>query len=191
MTEEEVIWLEVEREYVDEVGFIHALLTDGKFPWYDIKITETVPEGHAAPPKNTSNFERKREIGEIQEQFVARYHTGRVATIEVKTEVDVWETTGNIFLEICDSNEEKTPSGIYESTADWISFTFVDNETKKLRGMVGVPLVAFRDWVDSMNFRIFSHGGDSKEGKDGYLIPMPALINFIKHKPNVKKGHRV
>ena len=62
-----------------------------------------------------SNFDIDLEFGEVWEERVRKIFENK-GTIEVKTERDIWRTTGNIVIEI---GYKGRPSGLSITDAEW------------------------------------------------------------------------
>ena len=62
-----------------------------------------------------SNFDIDLEFGEVWEERVRKIFENK-GTIEVKTERDIWRTTGNIVIEI---GYKGRPSGLSITVAEW------------------------------------------------------------------------
>ena len=62
-----------------------------------------------------SNFDIDLEFGEVWEERVRKIFENK-GTIEVKTERDIWRTTGNIVIEI---GYKGKPSGLSITDAEW------------------------------------------------------------------------
>ena len=64
---------------------------------------------------NAKNFDIDLEFGEVWEERVRKIFENK-GTIEVKTERDIWRTTGNIVIEI---GYKGRPSGLSITDAEW------------------------------------------------------------------------
>ena len=64
---------------------------------------------------SVSNFDIDLEFGEVWEERVRKIFENK-GTIEVKTERDIWRTTGNIVIEI---GYKGRPSGLSITDAEW------------------------------------------------------------------------
>ena len=64
---------------------------------------------------NAKNFDLDLEFGQIWEERVRKIFENE-GTIEVKTERDIWRTTGNIVIEI---GYKDRPSGLSITDAKW------------------------------------------------------------------------
>ena len=64
---------------------------------------------------SAKNFDIDLEFGQVWEEHVRKIFESK-GTIEVKTERDIWRTTGNIVIEI---GYKGKPSGLSTTDANW------------------------------------------------------------------------
>ena len=98
--------------------------------------------------------------------------------IEVKTERDIWKSTGNIFVEF---TWRGTLSGITTTKAGWwaVILTFEDN----IEGIILLPTPIFKKKVKKLIQKGIAQypvkGGDDN-ASEGALVPIKELMNYEK-----------
>ncbi len=130
--------------------------------------------------KNRAKFDLDLQYGEIREKMVADMLTNK--KIEVKSEKDVWQNTGNIAIEFSSFGK---PSGIKTTEADywWQNLCIGDDiycsivfDTKVLRKI-----------IDNLDYERTVKGGD-RNASLMYLLNLQKLFstdvikNFIRQK---------
>ena len=118
--------------------------------------------------KFNSDFRYDLEVGKTGEKVVAEILEGD--TTEVKSEIDIWKETRNVFIEF---HSRDKLSGIATTESKWWSTNFyykgelefnITLLTEKLRKMV----------KEKNKYRIVE-GGDNNTSK-GFLVPIEDLI---------------
>jgi len=121
--------------------------------------------------EKSSNFATDLTFGEQSEQWVKDIFCQTDGTIEVKTERDIWLTTGNICFEI---ESRGKPSGLMTSIAtQWIEVFKSGN--KFISAMI-FETKMLREWVLRGNFEK-KRGGDNNTSVL-LIVPIKDLFNF-------------
>ena len=96
--------------------------------------TMTLEEYKAEQMSNTdSRFDIDLKFGKIYEDVLSKVLTDK--TIEVKSERDIWKTTGNIAIEYMSRGNK---SGIATTEADWWAHLLTDEG--EIRGIIMLPV---------------------------------------------------
>lgn len=106
--------------------------------------TITLEEYQAEKMRNNdSRFDIDLKFGKIYEDVLSKVLTDK--TIEVKSERDIWKTTGNIAIEYMSRGNL---SGIATTEADWWAHLLVDND--EIRGIIMLPVPELKAKIKKM-----------------------------------------
>ncbi len=111
-----------------------------------------------------SKFDIDLKYGEIREEKIRDMFAKK--TIEVKTERDWWETTGNIALEY---EYNGKPSGVYKTESDYW-FHRLEKKNGEFCTLV-FPTPVLRELVDKYKDKKSKYVGDGKKAKC-VLLPL-------------------
>lgn len=133
-------------------------------------------------------FDVSLTAGQVQEAAV-RDLLWMPSTIEIKTEFDVWQTSGNVFIEVLNVRDSSNikPSGISVTTSDFwcISLARVDKNNESYFSFFMKTDVLKRWLKANYNMGDLVLGGDKdKDGEKtvkGWLVPMVRLIEVAKY----------
>ena len=104
--------------------------------FYDPEDTMSIEEYRREQIQNNdSKFDLDLKYGQIREKLFADIMEGK-ELVEVKTEREIWKTTGNIAIEWW-SRDKK--SGIAATKADWWAHFLADGDETKAIIMMPVP----------------------------------------------------
>ena len=105
--------------------------------------------------------------------------------IEVKTERDIWKTTGNIYVEFI---WRETFSGIVTTEADW--WATVLTLDGAIQGIIILPTEIMRNKVK----RLIKEGkaqypvsGGDDDASQGALVPIKELMNYEQETETIHK----
>ena len=117
------------------------------------------------------NFDIDLDFGQIHEEKVRKLFEGK-GGIEVKTERDMWERTGNIAIEV---KYKGYPSGLSSTNADWWIHILSDNGEIDTAFMFKVDRLRkkIRRLVSRKEARIVM-GGDNNDSQI-VLVPISKL----------------
>ena len=102
--------------------------------FYNPEDTMTLEEYRAEQMSNNdSRFDIDLKFGKIYEDVLSKVLTDK--TIEVKSERDIWKTTGNIAIEYMSRGNK---SGIATTEADWWAHFLTDDG--EIRGIIMLPV---------------------------------------------------
>ncbi len=122
--------------------------------------------------KDRKKFDLDLQYGQVREDMVAEMLQG--CKIEVKSERDLWQKTGNIAVEYeCNGK----PSGIAKTKAKYVAYILVDqDQTDKIMFFIktGVLLQMCRQYLGVQGRDIT--GGDNYASKL-ILLPIEELVN--------------
>lgn len=116
---------------------------------------------------NQSDFDIDLSFGEIYEKKLKDILAGK---IEVKTERDIWKTTGNLCIELEYKGE---PSGINTTKADYWCQVFTDND--EICFILMFPVSVLKTIIYNCKEKKLEYGGDNKES----LICLLPLSNLF------------
>ena len=120
---------------------------------------------------NDSKFDIDLQFGEIFETKLANILTSK--KIEVKTERDIWKSTGNIAVELRSRNK---PSGIQTTESDYWCHILTENSIVK--GIVILPTEEMKKRVKEI--RAEGHGRLEQGGDNNtsvmFLLPLKELF---------------
>jgi len=179
------------------IGRLDMSVTSGNNKDYDIGVYI-----HMEKPKDIGDNPRKVDVdfvnGDVIEALVVKKlaETANMIymdqhseyKVEVKAEMDIWESTQNIFVEFLD-DETKKPSGVAESKAEELVIVFVkifekdyDKRMTKFDVVYKVCLkrVLFLKWCELQleQGSIEAKNGGDKNKKIGYIVPIKRLELF-------------
>lgn len=122
------------------------------------------------------NFDIDLDFGKIYEEKVRDLFEGD-GSIEVKTERDIWASTGNMALEIRCRGK---PSGLSITDAKWWIHVFtIDSDIKY---MLALEVSKLRKIIKYMFIKDLAHivnGGDGDES-ELVLAPISTLVGIVK-----------
>ena len=120
---------------------------------------------------NDSKFDIDLEFGEFGETLLANILANK--KIEVKTERDIWKSTGNIAVELRSRNKK---SGLQVTESDYWCHVLTENSIVK--GIVILPTKEMKKRVQEL--RTEGHGRLTQGGDDNtsvlYLLPLKELF---------------
>ena len=134
---------------------------------FDLLVTES-----------KENWDKKLAIGE-ETEFMIKEVLNTPTRIEVKTEDARWQDTGNIFLEIKNTKQDKT-SGLYATHADWWSHAFRDRDTEEILRIVWYPVWLLKSLLE----RWIEEGIAQKRNlhnAEGYIIPINIMLRDLEN----------
>ena len=116
--------------------------------------------------------------GHFYEKKLAEILAGK---IEVKTEREIWKTTGNLDIEIYDKGKE---SGLNITTARYWAHIIPENDgTPKqddIRVILLFPVTVLKRLVKECENKELKYGGDNKETLNA-LIPLSEVLDYKKY----------
>ena len=112
-------------------------------------------------------------FGEIYEQQLKHIFGNK--KFEVKTERDIWKTTGNICIEL---EYKGQPSGINITQADYWCHIFSDKGI--IRFMMIFPVEELRKLVKNCKYKTLNYGGDNLDSIIA-LIPLNKVCDNYNH----------
>ena len=119
--------------------------------------------------KHVSNFKKDLEWGKTGERVVADIQEGD--STEVKSERDLWITSGNHFVEV---KSRGKPSGIMKTEANFWTVNFYKGDDFIFNITVRTQML--KDMIERNNFRSVP-GGDNNTSW-GLLVPIKKLIDY-------------
>lgn len=122
--------------------------------------------------KYSSDFSKDLEWGKLGEKTVADIVAGD--STEVKSERDIWTTTGNHFVEV---ESRGNPSGLMKTEATYWTINFYKQD--KLLFNLTLTVENLKHIVKTKTFRKI-RGGDNNSSW-GYLVPIRELINCMNY----------
>jgi len=120
---------------------------------------------------NDSRFDIDLKFGKVYEDVLSKVLTDK--TIEVKSERDIWKSTGNIAIEYMSRGNL---SGIATTEADWWAHFLVDND--EIRGIIMLPVPELKAKIKKMKelgIAIETDGGDDNTSR---LVLLPLTKIF-------------
>jgi len=123
--------------------------------------------------EHNANFRYDLKWGQIGENAVAEIVAGDKT--EVKSERDIWTTTGNHFVE---TESRDKPSGICTTQAKYWSVNFFHND--KFCYNITVTVKDLKKIV--LNYKSNKVKGGDNNTSLGILVPIRALINVESYK---------
>lgn len=112
-------------------------------------------------------FDIDLPFGEIFEKKLKYIFANK--KFEVKTEREIWKTTGNMCIELSYKGQ---PSGINVTKADYWCHIFQDNGN--IRFMLVFPVQELKELVKTCRYKTLDYGGDNKDSMVA-LIPLNRL----------------
>ena len=120
-------------------------------------------------------FDLDLKFGKMGEKFTEEIFEGN-SKVEVKTERDIWKTTGNIFVEF---TYREAFSGLVTTEADWWATILTLNGT--VEGIVILPTKIMKARVKQLikdkQAEYPVKGGDDN-ASTGALVPIKELLNY-------------
>tara|TARA_R110002020_G_scaffold23434_1_gene77903 strand:- start:30 stop:440 length:411 start_codon:yes stop_codon:yes gene_type:complete len=119
-----------------------------------------------------SKFDIDLKYGQIREQLFADIMLGK-EKVEVKTERDIWKTTGNIAIEW---QSRGKLSGIATTEADWWAHFLADGEDTKAIIIMAVPELKKKiKQLKQLGIAQETRGGDNDTSRM-VLLPLNQLF---------------
>ena len=118
--------------------------------------------------KFNSDFRHDLEVGKLGEKVVAEMLEGD--TTEVKSEIDIWKETRNVFIEF---KSRGKLSGIATTESKWWSTNFYYKDNLEFN--ITLLTAKLKKMVMVKNKYKIVKGGDNNTSK-GFLIPIEDLI---------------
>lgn len=144
--------------------------------FYDYEDTITLEEYQREKMMNNdSKFDVDLKYGQIREQLFANIMEGK-ELVEIKTERDMWKTTGNIAIEWMSRGKL---SGIATTEADWWAHFLADGgETKAVIMMPVSELKAKIKKMKKLGIAQEKSGGDDNTSRL-VLLPLNQLFGDV------------
>ena len=120
---------------------------------------------------NDSRFDIDLKFGKVYEDVLSKVLTDK--TIEVKSERDIWKSTGNIAIEYMSRGNL---SGIATTEADWWAHFLVDDG--EIRGIIMLPVPELKAKIKEMKQLGIATETDGGDDNTSRLVLLPLTKMF-------------